>query len=323
MSQGRRNHSVAFKAGVALEAVKGEETVSRLAARYEVHPSQIQAWKKALLGSGQHLRRQARETPKRRRSPRAPALPADRPTAGGTGFLGGRVRSMSRERRRGMVSRDHPALSATRQCVLLGVSRSGLYYRLREPSPGDLAIIKEIDQQYLLTPFYGSRRMRVWPGRQGYQVCRELFSQRRPPSSDELDALRSRGIIEPSLAQRFDTLPEATAHAELGTVAWPNDVQGRSELSGRLPSVIAGHGNRTRFERRGPVFITEYGEDPETHKPVMWATVQDLAEGGFFPPIPTPVNSSPSMPCHPTGRCWLRDGRVTSLGCSGRKAVYM
>ena len=48
MLKGRRKHSPAFKAKVALEAVKGEETVAQLAARYEVHPGQIQAWKKAL-----------------------------------------------------------------------------------------------------------------------------------------------------------------------------------------------------------------------------------------------------------------------------------
>ena len=45
----RRNHDAGFKARVALEAVKGERTVSELAAVYGVHPTMIHQWKKALL----------------------------------------------------------------------------------------------------------------------------------------------------------------------------------------------------------------------------------------------------------------------------------
>ena len=45
----RRNHDAGFKASVALEAVKGERTVSELAAEYGVHPTMIHQWKKALL----------------------------------------------------------------------------------------------------------------------------------------------------------------------------------------------------------------------------------------------------------------------------------
>jgi transposase len=45
----RRTHSVAFKAKVALSAIKGEKTLAELAHLYDVHPNQITAWKAQLL----------------------------------------------------------------------------------------------------------------------------------------------------------------------------------------------------------------------------------------------------------------------------------
>jgi putative transposase len=51
MKDKRRNHNAAFKAKVAMEAVKGDKTIAELASQYEVHPTQIAQWKKQLLES--------------------------------------------------------------------------------------------------------------------------------------------------------------------------------------------------------------------------------------------------------------------------------
>jgi putative transposase len=61
-----------------------------------------------------------------------------------------------------MIERGHARLSITRQCHLLGESRSMYYYQPKGPSEFDLRLMGLIDRQYLLTPFYGSRKIGEW-----------------------------------------------------------------------------------------------------------------------------------------------------------------
>jgi transposase-like protein len=49
--QTRRTHAPAFKAKVALAAVKGDQTLAELAKQFDVHPNQIAQWKEQLLGN--------------------------------------------------------------------------------------------------------------------------------------------------------------------------------------------------------------------------------------------------------------------------------
>jgi putative transposase len=59
------------------------------------------------------------------------------------------------------------------QCALLGISRSGLYYEPVGESALNLKLMRLIDEQYLRTPFYGARKMRVWLEGLGHVVNRK------------------------------------------------------------------------------------------------------------------------------------------------------
>jgi len=56
MRRTRRNRTPAFKAKVALAAIKGEATLAELAKRFDVHPNQIAAWKEQLVTSAASVR---------------------------------------------------------------------------------------------------------------------------------------------------------------------------------------------------------------------------------------------------------------------------
>ncbi len=71
-----------------------------------------------------------------------------------------------------MVVAANINLSITVQCRLLSISRSSWYYNLKGESLLNLALMRLIDEQFLLTPYYGSRQMARHLRRQGYSVGR-------------------------------------------------------------------------------------------------------------------------------------------------------
>jgi putative transposase len=72
-----------------------------------------------------------------------------------------------------LVEADHPELSVRRQCELLGLSRSSLYYEAAPETQENLRLMRLIDREYTEHPFLGSRRMAVWLAGLGEAVNRK------------------------------------------------------------------------------------------------------------------------------------------------------
>jgi putative transposase len=69
-----------------------------------------------------------------------------------------------------LIDCNHPTLSISRQCKIYSIYRSAVYYRPAQESSENLAIMRILDEQYMLTPFYGVLRMRVILAELGYTV---------------------------------------------------------------------------------------------------------------------------------------------------------
>ena len=74
------------------------------------------------------------------------------------------------EQKRNAVEPEHKKISICRQCELLGLNRSGLYYKPCGETQYNEQLMKLIDEQYIETPFYGIDKMTEWLRRKGHYV---------------------------------------------------------------------------------------------------------------------------------------------------------
>jgi putative transposase len=72
-----------------------------------------------------------------------------------------------------MINEGYREISVKRQCELVGLARSTLYYRAQPFSTEDLKLMELLDRQYTRCPFYGSRRLKAWLGVHGWRVNRK------------------------------------------------------------------------------------------------------------------------------------------------------
>ncbi|MVA52704.1 IS3 family transposase [Agrobacterium vitis] len=155
----RRNHSPAFKAKVALAAIRGEQTLVELSQQFDVHANQIKQWKDQLLDGATGVF--GDET---KAEPTGPTVDVKTLHAKigeltlENDFLFRSARQGGIAGRKEMIDHEHK-LSIARQAKLLGFSRGSVYYLPRPVPDCDLALMRRIDELHLDYPFAGSRML--------------------------------------------------------------------------------------------------------------------------------------------------------------------
>jgi putative transposase len=171
----RRTHSPEFKARVAMEAISGRKTIQEIAADHSIHPIQVSHWKRQLLDGASELFARGKQTKDKEEGQTKEAELFQQ-----IGRLQMELewlkKSLSRcdacELRK-LVDHDHPEISVSRQCVLLRLPRSTLYYRSIPVRESTQWIMARIDALYLEDPCSGSRRMVDDLAREGIPISRD------------------------------------------------------------------------------------------------------------------------------------------------------
>ncbi|MBD8065931.1 IS3 family transposase [Devosia sp. PTR5] len=168
----RRNHSPAFKAKVAVAAIKGEKTLIELGQDFDVHPNQIKQWRDQLLEGATGV---FGEAPKAEPEPIIDVKTLHAKIGELTlenGFFVGRARQSGSAAERKKMIDPSAKLSVSRQAIVLGISRGSVYYKPRPMSDADLKLMHRIDKLHMEFPFAGSRMLQGLLVQEGFKVGR-------------------------------------------------------------------------------------------------------------------------------------------------------
>jgi len=159
MTISRKKHSVQTKVKVVLEVLKGEKTTAEITAKYGIHATQMNNWKKAVL----EVLPEAFSNKRKLQENDQQALIDELYKQIGqlkveNDFLK-KTLIVPLETRKMWSEPEHPELSIRKQCGLLGINRSSLYYRPVGVDDYTLLLMHELDRQYTETPFYGVLKM--------------------------------------------------------------------------------------------------------------------------------------------------------------------
>ncbi len=156
---GKIKPSNSFKVKLALEMIKGAETVAQICSRYGVHPSQAHKWKAQAVEGLEVIFADKPNSILKEKNELIEELYRQ---IGQLNFeldwLKKKLPDSLSERLK-LIDRGHSTIPIVRQCQLLGLNRSNVYYRHAPISDYDLFLMNKIDEVYTELPFYGSPKI--------------------------------------------------------------------------------------------------------------------------------------------------------------------
>ena len=182
MSTKRKAYSAEFKAKVVLEVLEGNETLNQIASKYELLPANVKNWKKMFL-ENMSLAFDKSTVVKEYKEKIQTLEKAKDSIAKKLGetivekeFLEGKLESLvSSKTRKKFVDAKHK-LSLTKQCKLLHIAKSTLYYEpvKRFSSEWELKFLNALNEIHSEFPYYGTRRLVTALENEGYWVGRKF-----------------------------------------------------------------------------------------------------------------------------------------------------
>ena len=176
MSKKRKSYTPEFKTKVVLELLKEEDTAATIASRYGITVQTLNQWKKKFLENatlafdiGEATKEYRQKIEKLEKENEALAKTLGKTTIE-RDWAVGKLKSLDSSIKKGLVDSKLNNLSMTRQCRLLGLNRSGLYYRPRGVSEHDLKLMRRIDAIYTERSTMGYRRIHARLKEEGWRV---------------------------------------------------------------------------------------------------------------------------------------------------------
>ncbi len=185
MSTKRKTYSAEFKAKLVLEVLEGERTINEIASSYEIIPKNLINWKKQFL-ENMSLAFDKSAVVKEYKEEIEILQKSNDNLAKKVGnltiekdFLEGKLVSLvSSKERKILIDTEHN-LSLNKQCQLLHVSKSSLYYQKIKifSTPKELNLLDAINNIYSNFPFYGYRRIHKQLLKDGYNVGKKIIKK--------------------------------------------------------------------------------------------------------------------------------------------------